>query len=92
LASKEYNAIVEARMKCHKNSLIRPSDEKDVRESISSPHRLSRLHTLLSSTNVRKPFSEEADCFYGTGIVTFNSIAGKQCGEFRFVSNPKVSL
>lgn len=92
MASKEYDALVEARMKCHKNSLVGPSNGHDDHESIGSPRRLSRLHTLLSSKNVKKAFSENADCYYGTGIVTFNSIASKQCGMFRFFFRITVSL
>ncbi|KAL3790132.1 hypothetical protein ACHAW5_007854 [Stephanodiscus triporus] len=57
LASKEYDEIVETRMKCHTISQIK-----------SSGH------------------GEEQDFFHGTGVVTFNSIAGKQSGMFRDVS------
>ena len=65
-------------MKCHNNSLIK---SEDVRETSSlATNRLSRLYTLLVPSGVRKVFGEEADFFYGTGVVTFNSIAGKQSG------------
>jgi hypothetical protein len=43
---------------------------------------LNRLYTLLVPSNVRRAFGEEPDFFYGTGVVTFNSIAGKQSGMF----------
>jgi len=91
LAAKEYDRIVETRMKCHRSSLMKPSGFEEMKQLLDSPvnscedgdeNALTRLYTLLIPSKVRQAFGEESEFFTGTGVVTFKSIAKKEFGQF----------
>jgi hypothetical protein len=93
LAAKEYDRIVETRMKCHRASLMKPSGFEEMKKLLDSPvnscedsdeNALSRLYTLLIPSKVRQAFGEESEFFTGTGVVTFKSIAKKEFGQLFF--------
>ena len=78
LANKEYDNIVETRLKWRYSSLLGNQSESVHHSCQFGVH---RLYSLLVPSDARKFFGEEADNFFhGTGIVTFKSIASKQSG------------
>ncbi len=77
LAEKEYDNIIESRLRWRGNSLMRP--ESSSRRTSTA----SELYSLFLPRGVREVFGLElADFFCGTAIVEFKSISTKQSGEY----------
>ena len=79
LADTEYADIVSSRQKLVGVSILDPSKSEDASTSRFSRH---DIYQLLVPSRVRMLFGEGADFFYGTGVVTFKTIAAKQSGEY----------
>lgn len=83
----EYTILVNERLKWRAESIGPTPCDGDVDDTPGSQFSPQDLYELFVPTYVRQTiFGERPDFCYGTGIVTFKSIAAKQSGElFRIV-------
>lgn len=77
LADEEYDKIVETRLKWKEASVLKNGSVSDHDLSFHRYH-AQQLYALFVPSQVRTLLGEEADFFYGMGMVRFTTISGKQ--------------